>query len=582
MEVLKGIGVSPGFVIAEAFLLNTEDVRIPRRFVGVNEVPGQIERLMRGLRITRKQMNDIREQAKSLMSDKYSTILDVSTLLLDDQTLINNIKERIEQDRLTAEYAISRVFRRYIKSLENLDDDFFSLRVIDLKDVERRLIKNIVGDAQQDLSHLDTSIILVATELTPSQTVSLDKALIHGFATDSGGRTSHSAILARAMQIPAVVGLGKVTTEVSGGDTVILDGSNGIVIIGPDEVTIQKYQARERSFHYLEKKLTELKDLPAATGDGVEIQLLANIEFPEEIPTAIGHGAEGVGLYRTEFLYLQDGVEPGEAEHFGAYRSAAQKLSGRPLTLRTMDLGADKLSPFITGTHTERNPFLGCRSIRLCYERTHLIKTQLRAILRASVFGNIKILFPMISSLEELLWAKEVLEDVKESLEDEGVPFEKDIPVGVMIEVPSAAMIVDVLAEESDFFSIGTNDLVQYTLAVDRGNERVSRLYQPSHLAVLRLMRRVIACGKATGTPISICGEISGDVLYTILLVGMGLNEFSSSAVMIPEVKKIIRSIRYDEAKELANEVFGMRSNEKIMAFMREETQKIIPEAFGL
>jgi phosphotransferase system enzyme I (PtsI) len=396
-----------------------------------------------------------------------------------------------------------------------------------------------------------------------------------GFATDAGGRTSHTAIVARALGIPAVVGLGAITADVSGGDTVIVDGTNGLVIIGPDENTLKKYRTLERGFKDFQEKLTLLHHLPTETLDGYRLQLLANIEFPEEVDSALEAGADGVGLYRTEFLFT-DSSPPDEDVQFRAYREALKKMDNKPVVIRTLDLGADKV-PVDSPLARESNPFLGCRSIRYSLLHIDMFKIQLRAMLRASAFGNLKIMLPMISSVDEVRRTKVILSDVMEELREQSVSFNSDIEVGVMVEVPSAALTVDILAREVDFFSIGTNDLIQYSLAVDRVNERVAELYQPVHPAILRLLKETIQTGKRYGIGVSMCGEMSAEVIYTILLLGMGLESFSVTPVNIPEVKKVIRSVTMRESRETADVVLHLSDAKSAESFLRARTHKIVP-----
>jgi phosphotransferase system enzyme I (PtsI) len=402
---------------------------------------------------------------------------------------------------------------------------------------------------------------------------------VKGFATDVGGRTSHTAIVARAMGIPAVVGLGNITAEVSGGDTVIIDGTRGVIIVNPDREQLEEHEEAGRKFDLHETELRTLSPLAAETKDGHQVSLLANIEFPADIDDALQFGAGGIGLYRTEFLFLANEKEPSEADHYDSYADALRRLGGRPLVIRTLDLGADKYTQE-RAQNPERNPFLGDRSIRMCLHDMPMFKRQLRAIMRASVLGDVRIMFPMICTLMELRQAKMILNDVMEELEDEGVAFRRDIPIGMMVEVPSAALMPNQFAKEVNFFSIGTNDLIQYTLAVDRTNEKVAGLFCPAHPAVLGLVRDVIRAGRRNGISVSICGEMAGDPLYTLLLLGLELNIFSMNAPDLPEVKKIIRSTTMEHARHVARRVMSFDSERQVMHFLREETRKIIPGAF--
>jgi phosphotransferase system enzyme I (PtsI) len=460
-----------------------------------------------------------------------------------------------------------------------MSDRYFSERVKDVHDIERRLLRHLVGQKREDLTHLTRDVVVIAHDMLPSQTAALDKLHVKGFATDVGGRTSHTAIVARAMGIPAVVGLGDITAEISGGDTVIIDGNRGVVIINPDAEQLAEHRELEKKQIRFENELKTLAELPARTLDGIEVSLWANIEFPEDIDTAVERGAGGIGLYRTEFLYLANVHEPSEEVHFAAYAEALKRAHGRPLVIRTLDLGADKQTQ-AKQLNPERNPFLGDRSIRMCLHDIPMFKRQLRAIMRASLLGDVRIMFPMISTLMELRQARMVLNDVMEELEEDDIEFRREIPIGIMIEVPSAALMAIEFAKEVNFFSIGTNDLVQYTLAVDRTNEKVAGLFCPAHPAHLRLVRDVIRAGTRGQIGVSVCGEMAGDPLYTLLLLGLGLNTFSMNGPDIPEVKKIIRSTTMENARHVARKVMSFDSERQVMHFLREETRKFIPEAF--
>src|SRR5438270_2884395 len=469
--------------------------------------------------------------------------------------------------------------RKYAAAFLAMSDKYMSDRVKDIYDVERRVLHHLIGQKHQDLSHLTQDVIVIAHDLLPSQTAARGRVHVRGCATDVGGRTSHTAIVARAMGIPAVVGLGGITSEVSGGDTVIIDGNRGVVIVNPDAEQLAEHAEYHEKLVKLDLELRELAHLPAETMDGHVVSLQANIEAPADVNDALGKGAQGIGLYRTEFLYLTRETEPTEEEHYQAYADALDRAGGRPLVIRTLDLGADKYTQAQLA-NPERNPFLGDRSIRMCLHDIPMFKRQLRAIMRASTHGDLRIMFPMISTLMELRQAKMVLNDVMEELEDEGIEFRREIPVGMMMEVRSAALMASEFAKEVNFFSIGTNDLVQYTLAVDRTNERVAGLFCPAHPSVLRLIRDVIRAGRRNSISVSMCGEMAGHPLYTLLLLGLGLNIFSMNGPDIPEVKKIIRSTTLEHAKQVARRVMSFDSERQVMHFLREETRKIIPEAF--
>ena len=579
MEIKKGIGVSPGVVISTAVVLDAEDLVIPKRHVEAEAVQAEVERLGRSVAQSVVELTGLRDRVTAQHGKEIGGIFNFHLGLLSDKTLQNAFINEIKSNRATAEYAVSVVMRQYANKFLAMTDKYLADRVKDIHDIEKSVLRNLVGQKHQDLAHLTQDVVVIAHDLLPSQTAALDRIRVKGFATDVGGRTSHTAIVARAMGIPAVVGLGNITAEVSGGDTVIIDGGRGVVIVNPDEEQRLEHLEAERKLVRLEKDLQALAGLPAQTKDGHTISVQANIEFPEDADDAVRQGAEGIGLYRTEFLYLASEHEPSEEEHYNSYAEAIRRLGGKPLTIRTLDLGADKYTQSRSAS-PERNPFLGDRSIRMCLHDIPMFKRQLRAIMRASVLGDVRIMFPMICTLMELRQAKMILNDVLEELEDEGVPFRRDIPIGMMVEVPSAALMANQFAKEVNFFSIGTNDLIQYTLAVDRTNERVAGLFCPAHPAVLALVRDVIRAGARNSISVSVCGEMAGDPLYTLLLLGLGLTIFSMNGPDLPEVKKIIRSTTMEHARHVARRVMSFDSERQVMHFLREETRKIIPEAF--
>ena len=579
MEIKKGIGVSPGVVISTAVVLDAEDLLIPARHVDPSEIGAEIERLGQAVAQSVVELTRLRDDVATQHGKEIGGIFDFHLGILRDRSLQTQIQSEITNGSVTAEYAVSVVMRRYANKFLAMADRYLSERVKDIHDIEKSVLRHLIGQKREDLAHLTQDVVVIAHDLLPSQTAALDRNRVRGFATDVGGRTSHTAIVARAMGIPAVVGLGNITGEVSGGDVVIIDGARGVVIINPDAEQLAEHREAGRKLAVLDKQLEALSPLPAETKDGHVVSLLANIEFPQDIDDALVQGSEGIGLYRTEFLYLASDHEPSEEEHFEAYADALRRLGGRPLVIRTLDLGADKYTQ-AKAQNPERNPFLGDRSIRMCLHDIPMFKRQLRAIMRASVLGDVRIMFPMICTLMELRQAKMVLNDVIEELEDEGIKFRADIPVGMMIEVPSAALMANQFAKEVNFFSIGTNDLIQYTLAVDRTNERVAGLFCPAHPAVLMLIRDTIRAGTRNSIGVSVCGEMGGDPLYTLLLLGLGLNVFSMNGPDVPEVKKIIRSTTLEHAKQIARRVMSFDSERQVMHFLREETRKIIPEAF--
>ena len=582
MHFKKGIPVSPGITIGRAFVLDSEEYRIPKRNINSGETQPEIDRFETAVESSVQELTKlIKSLAKKTGRDTVP-IIESHIKMIQDKHIKSKIADEIRNNLYTAEYAVSHILKRYARTLSSNDDNnpFIANRVVDIYDIEKRLLRNLLGARREELSELTEEVIIIARELTPTQTALLDKNKVKGFATDGGGKTSHTAIIARAMGIPAVVGLQTISLEITGSDTVVIDGNNGIVIVNPDDETIKKYSALEKNFTFLEKKLAkESKTQTAETKDGQKITIYANIELAEEVNAALQYGAEGIGLLRTEFLYPSPDYLPTEKDHFNAYKKVTTNMDEKEVVIRTLDAGGDKINPYYESS-PEKNPFLGFRAIRLCLNMPAIFKTQLRAILKASEYGNISIMFPMISSIDEIFHAKQILDEVKHDLTNERVPFNPDIKVGVMIEIPSAALVADLIVREVDFFSIGTNDLIQYTLAVDRGNEKVAYLYQPVDLAVLRLIKNVIDQGKKHNKPVTMCGEMAGDWLYTILLVGMGLRIFSMAPVVIPEIKKIIRSITYSEAQRVAETVFTVDTPKKRVEYLKEYGRRIIPQLF--
>ena len=579
MDIKKGIAVSPGVVISTALVLDAEDLVIPRRHIDPASREAELLRLQNAVDQSAADLQALRDNIASEHGKEIAAIFDFHIGLLRDRTVINQVTAEITNNNSTAEHAVSVVMRRLAATFGRMSDRYFSERVKDLHDIEKRLLRKLIGWRHEDLSRLDRDVVIIAHDLLPSQTATLDRTRVKGFATDVGGRTSHTAIVARALGIPAVVGLGNLTAEVSGGDMIIIDGSRGVVIVNPDEQQLAEHREFGERLFRLETELEKLKDLPAETRDGTRVSLQANIEFPEEIDDAVHRGAEGIGLYRTEFLFLAAEHEPSEEDHYRAYVEAIRRLQGRPLVIRTLDLGADKYTQ-AKQLNPERNPFLGDRSIRMCLHDIPMFKRQLRAILRASLLGDVKIMFPMITTIMELRQATMVLRDVMEELEDEGVDCKRDIAIGAMIEVPSAAIMADQIAKEVSFFSIGTNDLIQYTLAVDRTNERVAGLFSPAHPAVLKLIRDTIEAAARNNIHCSVCGEMAGEPLYTLLLLGLGLTTFSMNGPDVPEVKKIIRSTTMEHARWVAQQVMSYDSERQVMHFLKEETRKLLPDAF--
>ncbi|HEY4328098.1 MAG TPA: phosphoenolpyruvate--protein phosphotransferase [Phycisphaerae bacterium] len=580
MEIKKGIGVSAGVVVCQALILSQDELRIGRRAIPSTQIEAERQRLSDALAASRSDIRLLRDQTTRDLGPETGAIFNFHLGLLDDPTLLDTFYQGVEKNRFTAEYAVSRSLGDYSKQFLKQKDNYFRERVKDIYDIERRLINKLQGQDRVRLSDLTEPVGLVAHDLTPSQTASLDKTKIKAICIDAGGRTSHTAIIANSMGIPAVVGLENITHEINPGDLLIVNGQSGVVIINPDEATLEEHKKYEAKQVLFEADLDKYRDLPAKTKDGVEITLMGNIEFPHEVENALAKGAVGIGLYRTEFLYLASETEPTEDDHYGAYAEAIRKLNGRPIVIRTLDLGADKYTPW-QKRDPEDNPFLGCRSIRLCLANLDMFKVQLRALLRASVLGDVRVMFPMISTPMELRQSKMVLKDVMEELDESGIPYNPYLPVGMMVEVPSAALMASTYAKECDFFSIGTNDLIQYTLAVDRGNQRVAGLYTGAHPAVLSLIRNVIRVGNRANISVSLCGELGADIEFVILLVGMGLRTLSINPHSIPEVKRIIRAVEATQAQKVARRVMSFEHSQQILSYLRDETRKVVPEAYG-
>jgi len=568
MVRLKGIAASPGIVIGKAFTLSGDVVKVEERNISPEEVSAEIKKFNQAIKLTRKELCDIQVQAKQKMGKEGEKIFDVHQLLLDDKVINEETIAKIQVDCKNADFAYYQVMQKFQNSLEKVDNEYFMGRVADIRDVKRRLIRNIQGKEPQYLNGLTNPAIIVARDLTPSDTVLLDRQKVLAFATDRGGKTSHAAIMARSLEIPSVVGLNEITEVVETGDTIIIDGNEGIAIVNPNSSEMNKYVQLREQYHEITKTLSKIRDLPCRTLDGKDVELSANLEFPDEINSIITYGARGIGLFRTENLYLTKTELPTEEEQFDEYYKVAEKVSPYPVIIRTLDIGGDKKSPILE-IPEEDNPFLGWRAIRLCLEKVDIFKTQLRAILRASVMGNVKIMFPMISCLEEINRAKAILDQVKEDLKSEKIPFDENVEIGVMIEIPSAAIMADIIAEEVDFLSIGTNDLIQYTLAVDRSNVRVANLYKRLPPSVLRTIQKVVEAGHSKGVWVGMCGEMAADPLATLILLGLDLDELSVSPSMLPEVKRIIRMVTFDDAEKIAEKAIQMKTSEQVETYIR-------------
>lgn len=554
MQEFSGIAVSPGIGIGLPWVLQSGG-GVPRYFITPEAVEAELSRLSEAISGARRGILELRSAGRG---DELA-FLDAHLLLIDDPEFTDRIEQRIREARMNGQRAVSETVAQAAGKLEQIPDDYLRERALDLRDVGRRIIRQLQGDAGGPTTIPDGSV-LIADDLMPSELLAIDRRRLVGIAVERGGKTSHTAILARAFEIPTVMAtVGAVAAIGDDSGTVVVDGNRGRLFVEPDAQQVRRYQVIQRAWRKREVSLMSLNELPAETPDGKLISLKANIELPVEVDAVLSHGADGVGLFRTEFLFMQPGALPDEEQQFQHYRSVLEAMRGKPVTIRTVDIGGDKLSPQME-TGTEANPILGWRAIRYCISHPEVLETQLRALLRASVYGELQIMFPMISGIEELNLLLDILDAVRASLLAEGHAVADDVPAGIMVEVPSAAMTADILAHRSRFFSVGTNDLIQYTIAVDRSNERIAYLYQPFHPAILRTIQQIVVHGHRSGIPVAMCGEMAGDPLSAVVLLGLGLDELSMSAFTIPEVKRIIRSVRLQEAEELVGRLLDLRS----------------------
>lgn len=574
---LQGIAVSPGVAIGEALVLDNEGFRIPRRFLPRDAIEREIARLTKAIDETTAEIEESRRRIAEQLGDDYGSIFSAHSQMVNDRKLRGELEELIRERHYSAEYSVSRVLRRYAKVFQSLEGAYMAERANDIFDIEKRLLRRLLGEKREELAEVSSEVLVFAKNLTPSETAAMKPEFVRGFATETGGPGSHTAIVAEGLGIPAVVGTGHFLSDLSGGETVIIDGDEGVVILRPDEETLARYRHEVVEQRTLMAKLSELSDKPCETLCGERIQLLGNIEFPAETSLCLERGVDGIGLYRTEFLFLTGDEIPTEEEHYTAYRNVAAAMDGRPVVMRTLDLGADKLPLFPT-PDDERNPFLGLRSIRLALKHVDVFRQQLRAILRASADGDVRVMFPLISTVLELRRARMVLHDAMEDLEEDGVAFNRDIQVGMMVEVPSAVVMMDRFIDEVDFFSIGTNDLVQYSLAVDRSNKDVAHLYTSADPAVIRLVKMAVDSAKAGGKPISLCGQMSGAPLYTMLLLGLGLRTLSVTPAAAPEVKRVCRSTTIEHCEAVAKRVLSLESARDVKTYLREELSKLLPD----
>ncbi|HEX3724776.1 MAG TPA: phosphoenolpyruvate--protein phosphotransferase, partial [Pirellulales bacterium] len=567
----------PGVAIGDAFVMDNEGFRIPRRFLTRDAVDAELERLGRAINVAAGQIERNRDAITLELGKEYGAIFDAHLQMLRDARLRHELEQLIRERHYSPEYAVSRALRRYAKVFQALENTNLAERANDIFDIEKRLLRTLLGRRREEISQLTSPVLILAHNLTPSETANLDRQFVKGFVTEVGGPGSHTAIVAEGLAIPAVVGTGPFLADVSGGEVVIIDGNQGLVIVHPDADTLGRYREAAEAGRSRAASLKSLRDLPAETADGERIQLLGNIEFPYEAPQCLEFGSDGIGLYRTEFLYLGSDSIPSEEDHFEAYSAVVQKMAPRPVTIRTLDIGADKVAVGLS-PDDERNPFLGLRSIRLSLRNVPLFRVQLRAILRASALGDVRIMFPLITTVHEFRQAKMIVGDVMEDLEEHGIAFNRDVPVGMMVEVPAAVIMIDHFVQEVDFLSIGTNDLIQYTLAVDRSNKDVASLYSASDPAVLKLIEMATRAAIRADVPIGLCGQMSGNPIYTMLLLGLGLRNLSVPPSAIPEIKKVCRSVTVAHAQSVAAKVMTLEHARDVKRYLKEELKKLLPD----
>jgi phosphotransferase system enzyme I (PtsI) len=572
-----GVAASPGIALGPLVLLYADEHIVRKRRIRPEDAAGELTRLEAALLKTRQQIQAIRNQMAAAIGETDASIFDAHILSLEDSSLIESVKEQVNSRLVNVDFAYEQVVRSYTRKMKELDDDYFRERAGDFLDVSRRVLRNLQGKAQAELHNLDTPSIVLAHDLSPSDTAGLDRKLVLGVVTEAGSRTSHSAIMARSLNLPAIVGLNGLIGKVEPGVEVLVDGYEGLFIVSPSEETKADYQSRERAHDVVEAKLDELRETLPITLDQRRIIVSANVEILEDLPAILENGAEGIGLLRTEYLFLNEEEFPTEDQQFAVYREMAEASRPHHLIIRTLDVGGDKKRPHL-GIEQEINPFLGFRGIRYSLGRPELFRTQLRAICRANTEGNVRIMFPMVSGLSEIRDARRMLDEVRAELRKEGVALPEKMECGVMIEVPSAALISDVLARHVDFFSIGSNDLIQYTLAIDRGNEKVSNLYQPAHPAVLRLLQTVIESAHRNNIWVGVCGEMASDVTLMPMLVGLGVDELSAVATAIPRIKKAIQSLNYGETRELVARLVMNETASENQKELEAIAQRLYPE----
>jgi phosphotransferase system enzyme I (PtsI) len=579
-KVFRGIPVSLGVCRGKIIVLGRSHAPIPKRQLTDAELPEEINRLERALIETRQQILDVQRKVSAGMGAEESGIFDAHLLVLEDRTLLDEVIRNIHEKKVNAEYAFHVVAEKYASTLAAIEDEYLRERSADMRDVTSRILDNLMGRQQEvNLKQLKEPAIIISYDLSPSVTAQLDRKIVLGFATDIGGKTSHTAIMARSLRIPAVVGLKSASNELQTGQYALLDGFNGVIIINPTDQTLHEYGQIIKKQTSLEEKLRDMQDKPAITLDGTSVTLSANVEQAADAEQVRANGAEGVGLFRTEFLFINREILPTEDEQYEVYRQVAAALKPQPVVIRTLDLGGDKFLSHLQ-LPTEMNPFLGWRAIRFCLQEKPIFRAQLRAILRASAEGNLKMMYPMISGLDELIQANALVEEYKAELRAEKIPFDENLEIGAMIEIPSAVMVADALARRLKFLSLGTNDLIQYTLAVDRMNEKVAHLYEPTHPAILRLIKATVEAAHRNRIWVGVCGEMAGDPVLTPLLLGLGVDELSAAPSLVPPVKFLIRRLKMNEARELAEFALNCESGAEILARSQTLARDIAPSLF--
>ncbi len=574
---LRGVPASPGIAIGPAFIFSRDRLKVEPRKLTAAQVPREVERFQTALEDTRQDILKTRTKAMKQTGDIVARLFDSHLLILEDVMLVDETLERLKAEKISADWLVFDIMQRTYRSLKSQKGEYFSQRADDIRDVARRLVFNLQGLKDEYLSDLDKPVVVIAPDLTPSDIIHLDRTHVLGIATNLGGATSHTAILTRSLEVPAVTGLKNITELICPGQEVVVNGNSGKVVLYPTPIHLEEYRSKRKKFLSFWTRLKQLRNLPTQTTDGRRVRLMANIELPAESEAVIAHGGEGIGLFRTEYLFLTRGSLPSEQEQITEYRRVVEALHPQPVVIRTYDLGGDKVMPGLEFPK-ENNPFLGWRAIRVCLDLDELLRAQFSAILQVSSGHDVRILLPLVSDLSEVRRARQILQDVMTDLEKKGLPFNNNIPVGIMVEVPSAVIMARDLAKECDFFSLGTNDLVQYTLAVDRGNENVAHLYTPYHPAILRMIRQTVRAAHEAGIPVAICGELAGDPLATLLLVGMELDDLSVAPVVLPEIKKIIRASSFATAQRVARQASRYKTAAEVEAFLIKVMKKLFAD----